>query len=81
MREPYNFISFLKQGKRGENARDLELELERQKAEIEANEDKDPDLEQRFMKTDSDCVAAQEPLAQQNLYPVVFIPLLLRNIK
>ncbi|XP_038052658.1 tetratricopeptide repeat protein 17-like [Patiria miniata] len=81
MREPYNFISFLKQGRRGESVRELELELERQKSEIEANEDKDLDLEQRFLKTDSDCVAAQEPLAQQNLYPTVVVPLFLKSIK
>ena len=80
MREPYNFITFLKQGRRSNLARELEDELERQKAEIEDNEDKDLDLEQRFLKTDSDCIAAQEPLSQHNLYPTVIIPLKSKNI-
>ncbi|XP_022082687.1 tetratricopeptide repeat protein 17-like [Acanthaster planci] len=81
IKEPHNFISFLKQDQRGASMRELEQELERQKAEIEANEDKDLDLEQRFLRTDSDCVAAQQPLAQQNLYPTVLIPLYLKGIK
>ncbi|XP_033645918.1 tetratricopeptide repeat protein 17-like [Asterias rubens] len=81
MREPYNLIAFLKQGRRSNHIRELEVELEHQKREIEANEDKDLDLEQRFLSTDADCISAQEPLAQHNLYPTMTIPFSLKNIK
>ena len=81
MREPYNLIAFLKQGRRSNHIRELEVELEHQKREIEANEDKDLDLEQRFLRTDADCISAQEPLAQHNLYPTMTIPFSLKNIK
>ncbi len=81
MREPYNFIAFLKQGRRSNHIRELEAELEHQKREIKANEDKDLDLEQRFLQTDTDCISAQEPLAQHNLYHTMTIPLNFKNIK
>ncbi|XP_071497745.1 tetratricopeptide repeat protein 17-like [Diadema antillarum] len=68
MREPYNLIAILNQEKRSKEVSDLEEDLRVQKADIEANEDKDTDLEQRFLETDEDCVAAGRPLSEFELY-------------
>ncbi|XP_072172003.1 tetratricopeptide repeat protein 17-like [Diadema setosum] len=68
MKEPYNLIAILNQEKRSKEVSNLEEDLRVQKADIEANEDKDTDLEQRFLETDEDCVAAGRPLSEFELY-------------
>ncbi|XP_041472633.1 tetratricopeptide repeat protein 17-like [Lytechinus variegatus] len=68
LREPYNLIAVLGQEKRSKEVNLLEESLRLQKVSIEANEDKDTDLEQRFLETDGDCVAAGRPLSEFELY-------------
>ena len=81
LREPYNVISLLGQEKRSKEVGELEEDLRSQKANIEANEDKDTDLEQRFLETDSDCVAAGRPLSEFELYISTALSLEQKGIK
>eukprot|EP00057_Strongylocentrotus_purpuratus_P019322 XP_011673796.1 PREDICTED: tetratricopeptide repeat protein 17 [Strongylocentrotus purpuratus] len=68
LREPYNLIAVLGQERSSQEVNLLEESLRLQKVSIEANEDKDTDLEQRFLETDPDCVAAGRPLSEFELY-------------
>ncbi len=58
----------MKQEERAEEVHQFEKVLEFQKIEIEKNEDKDPDLENRFLKTDPDCKEAGIALTDIDLY-------------
>ncbi|XP_072047116.1 LOW QUALITY PROTEIN: tetratricopeptide repeat protein 17-like [Amphiura filiformis] len=68
LKEPYDLITFMKQESRSHEVHQFEKVLEYQKTEIEKNEDKDPDLEQRFLKTDPDCMEAGIALTDIDLY-------------
>ncbi|XP_071830867.1 tetratricopeptide repeat protein 17-like isoform X2 [Apostichopus japonicus] len=67
MKEPYSLLAVLEQERRTEEVLRLQRDLERHKKEIEANED-DTDMEEKFLRSDSDCVEAGRPLTEFELY-------------
>ena len=81
MRRPYDLMSMLKQRERAEKLEELKDELMERKAIIDKNEDRDTGLEQRFYKTDPDCVAAEKPLPEFDMYISTVLPLANKGIR
>lgn len=81
LRRPYDLVAFMKQEDRGEIIEELKKELLQRKEEIDKNEDRDTGLEQRFYKTDIDCVAAGKPLPEFDLYISTVLPLENKGIR
>ncbi|XP_064604076.1 tetratricopeptide repeat protein 17-like isoform X2 [Liolophura sinensis] len=81
MRRPYDLVAFMKQDERARTLSGLKNELLSRKDEIDKNEDKDTGLEQRFYKTDSDCVSAGKALPEFDLYISTVLPLENKGIR
>ncbi|CAG2224007.1 Tetratricopeptide repeat protein 17 [Mytilus edulis] len=81
LRRPYDLVAFMKQEDRGGTILQLKRELLQRKEEIDKNEDRDTGLEQRFYKTDIDCVAAGKPLPEFDLYISTVLPLENKGIR
>ena len=58
----------MQQEERAKEVQEWERMLELQKEKIERDEDKDPELEQRFLRTDKDCQDAGTALTEIDLY-------------
>jgi tetratricopeptide (TPR) repeat protein len=81
LRRPYDLVALLKQEERAVMLENLKQELLTRKEEIDKNEDKDTGLEQRFYKTDLDCIAAGKPLPEFDLYISTVLPLENKGIR
>ncbi|KAJ8299215.1 hypothetical protein KUTeg_023275 [Tegillarca granosa] len=81
MKRPYDLVAFMRQDDRVTMLDNLKDELLARKDEIDKNEDRDPGLEQRFYKTDPDCLAAGKPLPEFDLYISTVLPLENKGIK
>ncbi|XP_060074042.1 tetratricopeptide repeat protein 17-like isoform X2 [Ylistrum balloti] len=81
LRRPYDLVAFMKQDERTEMLEGLKAELLTRKDEIDRNEDRDTGLEQRFYKTDPDCLKAGKPLPEFDLYISTVLPLENKGIR
>ncbi|OWF35392.1 tetratricopeptide repeat protein 17-like isoform X2 [Mizuhopecten yessoensis] len=81
LRRPYDLVAFMKQDDRTEMLEGLKEELLTRKDEIDKNEDRDTGLEQRFYKTDADCLKAGKPLPEFDLYISTVLPLENKGIR
>ncbi|XP_046360680.2 tetratricopeptide repeat protein 17-like isoform X1 [Haliotis rufescens] len=81
LRRPYDLVEFMKQEERATTINILKKELQIRKHEIDKNEDRDTGLEQRFYKTDPNCVEAGKPLPEFDLYISTVLPLENKGIR
>ncbi|XP_033752791.1 tetratricopeptide repeat protein 17-like [Pecten maximus] len=81
LRRPYDLVAFMRQDERTEMLEGLKAELLTRKDEIDRNEDRDTGLEQRFYKTDADCLKAGKPLPEFDLYISTVLPLENKGIR
>ncbi|KAK3103819.1 hypothetical protein FSP39_022148 [Pinctada imbricata] len=81
MRRPYDLVAFMRQEERAHMLHDLKEELLSRKDEIDKNEDRDTGLEQKFYKTDPDCLKAGKPLPEFDLYISTVLPLENKGIR
>ncbi|XP_041366225.1 tetratricopeptide repeat protein 17-like isoform X2 [Gigantopelta aegis] len=81
MQRPYDLVAFMKQEDRAVMLNNLKKELLNRKDEIDKNEDRDTGLEQRFYKTDLDCIEAGKPLPEFDLYISTVLPLENKRIR
>lgn len=81
LRRPYDLVAFMKQEQRASMLNDLKKELLNRKDEIDRNEDRDSGLEQKFYKTNPDCIEAGKPLPEFDLYISTVLPLENKGIR
>ncbi|XP_062591170.1 tetratricopeptide repeat protein 17-like [Saccostrea cucullata] len=81
MKRPYDLVAFMRQEERSGMLDKLKEELLSRKDEIDKNEDRDTGLEQRFYKTDPDCLMAVKPLPEFDLYISTVLPLENKGIR
>ncbi|KAK0055172.1 tetratricopeptide repeat protein 17 [Biomphalaria pfeifferi] len=81
MRRPYDLVAFMKQEERANMLNSLKKELLSRKDEIDKNEDRDTGLEQKFYKTNPDCIEAGKPLPEFDLYISTVLPLENKGIR
>lgn len=81
MKRPYDLVAFMRQEERSGMLEKLKDELLSRKDEIDKNEDRDTGLEQRFYKTDPDCLMAVKPLPEFDLYISTVLPLENKGIR
>ncbi|CAE1321266.1 Tetratricopeptide repeat protein 17 [Acanthosepion pharaonis] len=81
MRRPYDLVAFMKQEERAVMLDNLKKELLSRKDEIDKSEDRDTDLEQRFYRSEPDCIAAGKPLPEFDLYISTVLPLENKGIR
>ncbi|XP_048779550.1 tetratricopeptide repeat protein 17-like isoform X2 [Ostrea edulis] len=81
MKRPYDLVAFMRQEERSGMLDKLKDELLSRKDEIDKNEDRDTGLEQRFYKTDPDCLMAVKPLPEFDLYISTVLPLENKGIR
>ncbi|CAL1533702.1 unnamed protein product [Lymnaea stagnalis] len=81
LRRPYDLVAFMKQEDRASMLNTLKKELLSRKDEIDKNEDRDTGLEQKFYKTNSDCIEAGKPLPEFDLYISTVLPLENKGIR
>ncbi|XP_068613276.1 tetratricopeptide repeat protein 17 [Brachionichthys hirsutus] len=81
LKHPHDVVIFMRQDARVDYLKKLEKQLVAQKIHIEENEDRDTGLEQRHYKEDPDCVMAQVPLGDLDLYDGTFISLESKDIR
>ncbi|XP_077862903.1 tetratricopeptide repeat protein 17-like [Saccoglossus kowalevskii] len=76
LRKPYDLIEFIRQAERSESVHALQTELLNQKIQIDENDDKsDTNIEQQYYDTDGDCMIAEKPLPEYDLYTSTVVPL------
>ncbi|KAK2153227.1 hypothetical protein LSH36_304g09030 [Paralvinella palmiformis] len=75
LQRPYDLVAMLKQEHRAQILEDLRQELLIKKERIDKSEDRDTGLEQRFYRTDPDCIAAGKRLPEFDLYISTVLPL------
>ncbi|XP_029638626.1 tetratricopeptide repeat protein 17 isoform X1 [Octopus sinensis] len=81
MRRPYDLVAFMKQEERAVMLDNLKKELLSRKDEIDKSEDRDTDLEQRFYRSEPDCIAVGKPLPEFDLYISTVLPLENKGIR
>ncbi|KAK3594378.1 hypothetical protein CHS0354_032887 [Potamilus streckersoni] len=81
LKRPYDLVAFMKQEDRANMLESLKKELLSRKDEIDRTEDRDTGLEQKFYKTDSDCLAAGKHLPDLDLYISTVLPLENKGIR
>ncbi|XP_059157800.1 tetratricopeptide repeat protein 17-like isoform X2 [Physella acuta] len=81
LRRPYDLVAFMKQEDRATMLNTLKKELLSRKDEIDKNEDRDTGLEQKFYKTNPDCIEAGKPLPEFDLYISTVLPLENKGIR
>ncbi|KAL4224492.1 Tetratricopeptide repeat protein 17 [Mactra antiquata] len=81
MKRPYDLVAFMKQEERASMLDKLKQELLSRKVEIDSSEDRDTGLEEKFYKTDRDCLAAGKQLPDLDLYISTVLPLENKGIR
>ncbi|XP_053384178.1 tetratricopeptide repeat protein 17-like isoform X3 [Mercenaria mercenaria] len=81
MKRPYDLVAFMKQEERANMLDKLKQELLSRKVEIDSTEDRDTGLEEKFYKTDPDCLAAGKQLPDLDLYISTVLPLENKGIR
>uniref|UniRef100_A0A0B7BGE5 Tetratricopeptide repeat protein 17 n=1 Tax=Arion vulgaris TaxID=1028688 RepID=A0A0B7BGE5_9EUPU len=81
LRRPYDLVAFMKQEDRASMLNILKKELLTRKDEIDKNEDRDTGLEQKFYRTNPDCIEAGKPLPEFDLYISTVLPLENKGIR
>ncbi|KAK6190158.1 hypothetical protein SNE40_002084 [Patella caerulea] len=82
LRRPYDLVAFMKQEDRATVLNHLKKELLNRKGEIDKSEERDTaGLEQKFYKTDFDCMQAEKPLPEFDLYISTVLPLENKGIR
>ncbi|XP_012940375.1 tetratricopeptide repeat protein 17 [Aplysia californica] len=81
LRRPYDLVAFVNQEDRASMLNGLKKELLNRKDEIDKNEDRDTGLEQKFYKTNPDCIEAGKPLPEFDLYISTVLPLENKGIR
>ncbi|XP_052798048.1 tetratricopeptide repeat protein 17-like isoform X3 [Mya arenaria] len=81
MKRPYDLVAFMKQEDRAAMLDELKQELLSRKDEIDRTEDRDTGLEEKFYKTDEDCLAAGKQLPDLDLYISTVLPLENKGIR
>lgn len=74
LKRPYDLLALMEQEKRAIEVEDLKQKLIIQKEEIDRREDKETNLEGKIYSTDEDCVAAEKPLTDFDLYASTVVP-------
>ncbi|GIX97906.1 tetratricopeptide repeat protein 17 [Caerostris darwini] len=74
LKRPYDLVALIQQEKRAVVIEDLKQQLMKQKEEIDRREDKETNLEGKIYATDEDCVAAEKPLTDFDLYASTVVP-------
>ncbi|ESO91575.1 hypothetical protein LOTGIDRAFT_163300 [Lottia gigantea] len=76
LRRPYDLVAFMHQEDRATVLNHLKKELLNRKGEIDKSEDRDTTgLEQKFYKSDYDCLQAGTPLPEIDLYISTILPI------
>ncbi|KAH3890152.1 hypothetical protein DPMN_014224 [Dreissena polymorpha] len=81
MKRPYDLVAFMKQEDRAAMLDKLKQELLSRKDEIDRTEDRDTGLEDKFYKSDVDCLAAGKQLPDLDLYISTVLPLENKGIR
>ncbi|BFZ05335.1 hypothetical protein BsWGS_08373 [Bradybaena similaris] len=81
LRRPYDLVAFMRQEDRAAMLNTLKKELLTRKDEIDKNEDRDTGLEQKFYRTNPDCIEAGKPLPEFDLYISTVLPLENKGIR
>jgi hypothetical protein len=81
LQRPYDLMALLKQEQRAVMLENLKQELLAKKNDIDNNDDKDNGLEQKFYRTDPNCIAAGQPLIEFDLYMSTVLPLENKGIR
>ncbi|CAL1274123.1 unnamed protein product [Larinioides sclopetarius] len=74
LKRPYDLVALMQQEKRAVLIEELKQQLMAQKEEIDRREDKETNLEGKIYATDEDCVAAEKPLTDFDLYASTVVP-------
>ncbi|GFV10820.1 transposable element Tcb2 transposase [Trichonephila clavipes] len=74
LKRPYDLLALMEQEKRAIEVEELKQKLIIQKEEIDRREDKETNLEGKIYATDEDCVAAEKPLTDFDLYASTVVP-------
>eukprot|EP00090_Calanus_glacialis_P025729 TRINITY_DN40362_c0_g1_i1.p1 TRINITY_DN40362_c0_g1~~TRINITY_DN40362_c0_g1_i1.p1 ORF type:complete len:159 (-),score=16.43 TRINITY_DN40362_c0_g1_i1:6-419(-) len=76
MRQPHDFVAFLHQEQRHHDVNSLHDKLSLFRGQLDENNNLDlPDLESQLLKEDPDCVFAERPLTQFDLYVSTLVPI------
>jgi len=76
MRQPHDFVAFLHQEQRHHDVNDLHEKLSLFRGQLDENHNLDvPDVESQLLKEDPDCIFADRPLTQFDLYVSTLVPI------
>ncbi|XP_052244234.1 alpha-(1,3)-fucosyltransferase fut-6-like [Dreissena polymorpha] len=81
MKRPYDLVAFMKQEDRAAMLDKLKQELLSRKDEIDRTEDRNSGLEDKFYKSDVDCLAGGKQLPDLDLYISTVLPLENKGIR
>ncbi|XP_054710822.1 tetratricopeptide repeat protein 17-like [Uloborus diversus] len=74
LKRPYDLVALMQQEKRAVLIEELKQQLMLQKEEIDRREDKETNLEGKIYSMDEDCIAAEKPITDFDLYISTVIP-------